>query len=216
VSKNERNLFDLRILNNGHKDIKRLQRAAGIPNIHGNKFWKSSLLLMDYLSTFPPLAIRPELRRKKTVLRVLEIGCGWGLAGIYCAKHFNAEVTSLDADETVFPYLMHHAELNGVELDVWQCRYEKIRKVDLQQYDVMIAADICFWDELVTPLFKLIRRAHQAGGIRVIIADPGRPTFSAVAELCVEKLGALCEPWSVPHPHNYRGWVLDMDPNYNG
>ena len=31
-------------------------------------------------------------------VKVLEVGCGWGLAGIFCAKHFRAVVTGVDAD----------------------------------------------------------------------------------------------------------------------
>lgn len=209
MSKNERRAFGLRILKNSHPVIKRIQNAAGMPSIHGNKFWKSSLLLMDYLDTFPP-EISRKGGRKKRPIRILEIGCGWGLAGIYCAKNFGAEVTGLDADDTVFPYMMHHAELNGVEVETWQCRYEKIRKLDLEEFDLMIAADICFWDEMVDPLFKLVRRAHQAGGVRVVITDPGRPTFTEMAERCVAKLDAALEPWATPHPHNASGWILDM------
>jgi len=217
LAQNERQAFGLRILNNSHKDIKRLRKSTGVPNIHGNKFWKSSLLLMDYLSVYPP-QLRPGRysgkKKKKPPVRVLEIGCGWGLAGIYCAKTFNAEVTGLDADDTVFPYLMHHAEINGVDLETWQCRYEKVRKMDLEEYDVVIAADICFWDEMVDPLYKLVRKAKQAGGVRVVITDPGRPTFTAMAERCVDKLGAFYENWSTPHPHNASGWVMDLDPHF--
>jgi len=215
VSKSERQAFGLRILNNSNKDIKRLRKETGMPNIHGNKFWKSSLLLMDYLSAYPPENIRDNSTKKtgkKRPIRVLEVGCGWGLAAIFCAKEFGATVTGLDADETVFPYFVHHAEINGVEVETWQCRYEKVRKLDLEAFDIVIAADICFWDEMVSPLYKLVRRAQQAGGVRVVITDPGRPTFTEMAERCVDKLGAFLEPWSAPHPHNMSGWVLDLDP----
>lgn len=217
MAKNERQAFGLRILTNSHKDIKRLRNATGTPNIHGNKFWKSSLLLMDYLTAFPPQygLQKGEKPSRKRPVKVLEIGCGWGLASVFCAKEFNAQVTGLDADETVFPYMMHHAELNGVELNVWKCRYEKVRKVDLQEFDVVIGADICFWDEMVSPLYKLVQRAKQAGGVRVVITDPGRPTFTDMADKCVDKLGAYFEAWSTPHPHNFSGWVMDMDPHYN-
>lgn len=216
MAKNEREAFGLRILTNSHKDIKRIQKTAGMPNIHGNKFWKSSLLLMDYLATFPPEPLPgPSGKRpKKRPVRVLEIGCGWGLAGIYCAKEFGAKVTGLDADDTVFPYMMHHAELNGVDIEAWQCRYENVRKADLKNFDIVIAADICFWDEMVDPLYKLVRRAKQAGGVRVVITDPGRPTFSDMADRCIDKLGAFYDGWSTPHPHNFSGWVMDMDPHY--
>ncbi len=218
MAKNERKAFGLRILNNGHKDIKRIRNAAGVPNIHGNKFWKSSLLLMDYLSVYPPELLPGHKvkgkKKKQPPVKVLEIGCGWGLAGIYCAREFAASVTGLDADDTVFPYMEHHAEINGVAVETWQCRYEDVRKKDLAEFDIVIAADICFWDQMVDPLYKLVRRAKQAGGVRVVITDPGRPTFTTMAERCVDKLGAFYEAWSTPHPHNASGFVMDLDPNY--
>jgi predicted nicotinamide N-methyase len=200
-SSHERQAFGLRILKNSHKEIRRLRREAGYPSIHGNKFWKSTYLLMDYLKEFPP----PQ------GARVLEIGCGWGLAGIFCAKEFGAEVVGLDADKTVFPYLDLHAALNDVEVETWHRRYERVTKADLAQFDLVIGADVCFWDSMVKPLYNLVRRAEQVGGVRVVMTDPGRPTFSSMAEQCVEKLGAEYDNWSVPHPHNASGLVIDLD-----
>lgn len=195
-----RQAFGLTILKNSHSDIRRLRQQTGYPSIHGNKFWKSTYLLMDYLQANPP----------KQRARILEIGCGWGLAGIFAAKAFKTQVTALDADDTVFPYLQHHAELNGVKVDTWKCRYEKITKQHLANFDYMIAADICFWDSMVHPLYNLVRRAYQVGSVRVIMSDPGRPTFRTMAERCTDKLGAQYNDWIVPHPHNASGLVLDM------
>ena len=196
----ERQAFGLTILKNSHSDIRRLRREAGYPSIHGNKFWKSTYLLMDYLQEFPPAK----------GARILEIGCGWGLAGIYCAKRFKANVTALDADKTVFPYLELHAQLNGVSIETWQCRYERITKADLAHFDLVIGADVCFWDTMIAPLYNLTRRAAQVGNVRVVMTDPGRPTFSAMAEKCMEKLGAEYDNWAVPHPNNASGLVMDL------
>ena len=102
--RNQRTAFGLKILNSNHKEIRRLKRAGYIADIHGNKFWNSSFLIMDYLKKHP----------LKKNLKVLEIGCGWGLLGIYCARQFDAQVTGIDADENVLPYMQLHAEQNGV------------------------------------------------------------------------------------------------------
>ena len=118
---NTRTAFGLTILKNAHPDIRRIRRISGRPNIHGNKFWKSTFLLLDYLNEFSP----------QNKCRVLDVGCGWGLAGIYCARTFKANVTSLDADDLVFPYLEHHAAINGVEVETWNNRYESVKKADL-------------------------------------------------------------------------------------
>ncbi|TQV70113.1 methyltransferase domain-containing protein [Exilibacterium tricleocarpae] len=199
-SGNAREAFGLTILKNNHKDIRRLRQETGAAEIHGNKFWKSSFLLMDYLQES-----RPRQR-----LKILEIGCGWGLGGIFCAKHFAARVTSLDADASVFPYLLHHADINGVKVETWRSRYENVRRVDLSRFDMVIGADICFWDSMVDPLFNLVRRAHQAGVGRIVLSDPGRPTFRTVAQRCVDKLEADYQAWHVPAPHNTSGLILEV------
>ena len=201
TSSMERNAFGLTILKNGHPEIRKIRRETGYPTIHGNKFWKSTYLLMDYVNETPP--------RKNA--KILEIGCGWGLGGIYCAKTFKAKVTALDADDTVFPYLDCHAAINGVKVETWKCRYENIRKVDLEKFDLMIAADICFWDAMTKPLFNLTKRAVESG-TRVVMTDPGRPPFREMAEKCALKFDALYDNWVVPHPHHATGLVLDVFP----
>lgn len=200
ISKFQREAFGLTIFKNGHPEIRRLRKETGMPSIHGNKFWKSTYLLMDYLKEYPP----------KKRARVLEIGCGWGLGGIFCAKEFNAKVTSLDADSAVFPYLEAHAKENGVKVTTWKCRYEKVRKEDLKNFDLVIGADICFWDQMVKPLYNLTKRAHDCG-VRLVMTDPGRPTFQELAEKAETKLGSFYDNWCTPAPYNASGIILDTE-----
>ncbi|MCP4811524.1 MAG: methyltransferase, partial [Planctomycetaceae bacterium] len=134
------------MLTASHPAIRRIKRGDAQPSIHGNKLWKSSFLLIDYLNKNPP-------EHAKTVL---DAGCGWGTSGIYCAKAFDANVTSVDADGDVFPYLLANAEANQVEVTPLVSRFEKITTKQLAEIDLLIAADICFWDELVNPVFNLV------------------------------------------------------------
>ncbi|MFT5793211.1 MAG: 2-polyprenyl-3-methyl-5-hydroxy-6-metoxy-1,4-benzoquinol methylase, partial [Saprospiraceae bacterium] len=85
---NQRTAFGVKILNSNHTEIRRLKREGHVAELHGNKFWNSSFLIMDYLKKHP----------LKKGVRVLEIGCGWGLLGIFCARQFDAKVTGIDAD----------------------------------------------------------------------------------------------------------------------
>ena len=75
ANRNYRQAFGLKILNAQHPGIRRLKREGHQAEIHGNKFWNSSYLIMNYLTANP--------LPKRT--RVLEIGCGWGLLGLFCA-----------------------------------------------------------------------------------------------------------------------------------
>jgi len=207
--RHQRNVFGITVLKNSHADIRRIKRETGIATIHGNKFWNSTSLMIDYLSMFPP----------KQHWRILEIGCGWGISGIYCAKQFDAKVTALDADDSVFTYLQHHAQLNGVNITTLQCRYEKVTTAMLSKFDMVIGSDICFWDEMTGPLFNLTKRARKAGVQRVVMTDPGRPPFRTMAEKCMEYFvseqrseysDTVYDNWSVPHPYNTSGLVLDV------
>ena len=197
----QQDVFGLTVLQNNHPDIRKLRKQTGTPAIHGNKFWKSTYLLMDYLKESPP----------KKGVKVLELGCGWGLAGIFCAKKFDAKVTSLDADPLVFPYLHHHAYINGIEVRSWQQRYENVTKKHLEAFDLVIAADICFWDEMAKPLFNLVRRAQQVGGTRVVMTDPGRDPFREMATQCAKSLGATYDNWFCLPPYKATGLVMDVN-----
>ena len=202
MNKHVRQAFGLTICKNSHPEIRKLRRRVGEAEIHGNKFWKSTFLLMDYLREYPI----------EKGSKVLEIGCGWGLGGIFCAKEFGAQVTSLDADSSVFPFLEFHAELNDIEITTWHNRYEKIRVVDFQAFDLVIGADICFWDSMSDLLFNLARRAHRSGTARVVMTDPGRPPFRSMAERAMHSLDANYTDWFVHHPFNASGLVLDIEP----
>lgn len=200
-----RRAYDVKILNSNHKDIRRLKREGHVAEIHGNKFWNSSFLIMDYLRKHP--------LGKGT--RVLEIGCGWGLLGIYCARHFDARVTGIDADENVLPYLELHAEINGVEMEGLEMTFQQLTVQKLKSYDVILGADICFWDEMTGMLYNLIGRAAKAGVQQVMIADPCRPPFSDLVERCEKKYGdnaRVMEKW-LTRPVHASGDILIVDLN---
>jgi predicted nicotinamide N-methyase len=168
-----------------HPEIRRAKREHDAPAIHGNKLWKSSCLVIDYLHKNPDPA----------PTKVLDAGCGWGIGGIWCAKRFGASVTSVDADPNVFPFLGVTAALNGVNTTARVARFERLDSKFLAGFDTLIAADICFWDELVSPVYNLVNRAINAGVKRIIIADPERPTFHTMAEKCVNKHAGDVLPW---------------------
>ena len=172
-----RRAFGLKILNARHKEIRRLKRQGHVAGIHGHKFWNSSFLIMDYLK-------RHRLTRRT---RVLEIGCGWGLLGLYCAREFGCRVHGIDADEHVLPYQALHAEFNNLRMTAEKKTFQQLTVDYLSHFDVVLGADICFWDEMAGVLFNLISRAKRAGVKQVIIADPCRPPFTDLAERALRR-----------------------------
>ena len=189
--------YGLYLLTSSHRFVRRL-RAYYSPSVHGHKTWRSSYLLMDYFRNHP----LPK------GARVTEVGCGWGPAAIFCAREFNARVTGVDMDEDVFPFLDVLAALNEVEVAPVQKSFEQIKEGDLRGQHTLIGSDICFWDSMTKGLFNLTRRALRAGVKQVVIADPGRSPFLALADRCEKHFDARVEPWYALEPNRTEGFVL--------
>lgn len=186
------------ILKRKHPIMRRLHKAIPSPEIHGDKVWPSSYFIMDYLEKNPI----------DKGSRVMEIGCGWGLLSIYCASRFEAKVTAVDADKNVFPYLKVHAALNNVNVKTKERRFEDVKRKTLAKQDLIVGGDICFWDELVDPLYKIVKKACSENVGRIIIADPGRPPFLKLAKRCKKKFGAELIEWSVESPQPSEGYLM--------
>lgn len=195
----ERRSYGVRALLSPHPEIRKLKRHYP-SSAHGNKIWASSWLLMDYF----------KRRGLAQGARVMEIGCGWGLTGIYCAKKHGAMVTAVDMDADVFPYLKLHADLNHVKITSLRKPFEKLRKADLEKVDVLMGADICFWETMVDELTKLIRRAIRAEVPLILIADPGREPFERMGETFIQEQKAEVLDWSVRRPRNIQGQILEI------
>jgi predicted nicotinamide N-methyase len=197
--KKYRQAYGVRLLLSQHPEIRKLKQFNA-PSVHGNRLWKSTWLLMDYL----------HRRGLPEDLRVMEVGCGWGLLGIYCAKKYGARVTSVDVDPEVLPYLQLHAKVNEVEISTMKKDFEGLRTKHLKDVDVLLGADVCFWDNMVKPLKNLILRALRAGVKQVLISDPGRPPFEEVGEYFVIKRGGEILDWTAQRPRRSEGRILKI------
>ena len=106
---------------------------------------------------------------------VVDVGCGWGLSGIWCRKHADCDVLSVDADPDVFPYLNLISELNQTQTSHRVARFEELTVGELGNYDYLIGADICFWESMIDPVSRLIDTALKAEMRGIVIAGPGAP-----------------------------------------
>jgi predicted nicotinamide N-methyase len=189
--------YGIHALSSGHHDIRILKKEHA-PHWFGYRVWASSWLLMDFLRNCS----------MPTGSHVMELGCGWGLAGIYCAKNFGAEVTGVDIDPEVFHYLHRHSEINDVEIATINLGIEDLTREHLKGVKVLIGADICFWDSMVDPIRSLISRALEEGVRQVILADPGRGPFRRLGEFFGKEIGGEMLRWSTLQPHPIEGRIL--------
>jgi predicted nicotinamide N-methyase len=193
----QRSAYGITVLKASDARIRKLKKEHE-PNIHGNKVWNSSWCIMDFL-------------REQGIpqgSKVLEAGCGWGPTAVFCAKNYGAKVTGLDADAAVFPYLDLHAEINGVQIKNWQATFEQVKKKDLKGTRLVLGADICFWDEMINPIYKLVKRSMAAGVEQIIIADPGRPPFHEMCDKVVNKIGGEVKEWNIDEEVKASAYLL--------
>jgi predicted nicotinamide N-methyase len=192
--------YGLRALLAAHPEVRKLKRTAS-PSIHGNKSWPSSWLLVDYLSR------KPIAKRR----RVLELGAGWGLTGIYCARQFDSRVTAVDKDPEVFEYLRVQARINGVRIRELPLGFASIGRQHLEKADVLIGTDICFWDSMIGPLRTVINKALDSGVRLVLIADPGRSPFDKLAKGFVRAGRGELIDWTAKKPRSRWGQILRIE-----
>ena len=191
--------YGIYLLKSQHRVVRHLKKRYQ-PSVHGNRTWNSSFLLMDYLAARP---IRKGAR-------VLEIGCGWGAAAVFCASRFEARVTGLDIDRDVFPFLEAIADLNDVEIDTLARKFENLSSRQLGGFHTILGSDICFWDSMVRPLYNLVSRAFRGGARRCVLSDPGRPTFYEFVDLCAKRYRVRLSEWYSVEPNRFEGEVVEI------
>ena len=119
---------------------------------------------------------------------------------------------AIDLDPQVFPFVDVLAELNDVEIKTQMADFTKLKGKELGNYRYLFGGDICFWDSLVDPLCRMVNRAMKSGVKRVVIADPGRPTFYEFCDRMVEKHDARLVEWYAIEPERFEGEVIDIRP----
>jgi predicted nicotinamide N-methyase len=95
-----------------------------------------------------------------------------------------------------------------VKIKAKVCRYENLKPALLAKQDMILGGDICFWDELVEPLYTLITNALEQGVKHIVIADPGRPPFLTLARRCKKRHNAKLKSVSITSPRSHSGYLL--------
>jgi len=117
------------------------------------------------------VVVREKWEAYPQPVRVLEVGCGLGLAGIAGLAR-GLQVTFSDVDETALAFAAANARLNG--FTEFQTRPLDFRcpPADVK-YPVVIGSDLMYEERLVDPLVGLLRAVLAPGGV-CLIADPDR------------------------------------------
>jgi predicted nicotinamide N-methyase len=160
----------------------RIDRPADSDKLLDHPWVRSAVAADDYVPHWATLWPAARMLAKAVVrepwdtylkpVRVLEIGCGLGLAGIACLAR-GLHVTFSDVDETAMQFAAANARLNGFADGFNTMPIDFRCPPDDVKYPVVIGSDLMYEARLVDPLVDLLAAVLAPGGV-CLIADPDR------------------------------------------
>lgn len=112
--------------------------------------------------------------------RVLDLGCGLGLASVVAARA-GADVLAVDASGDGVTFAAENFSLNGVVADAAVCSWTDPALADTGPFDLVLGGDVLYSRPAATALLAALA-ALLAGGAQAWFTDPGRATADAFME----------------------------------
>ncbi|MFC6841720.1 class I SAM-dependent methyltransferase [Xanthomonas theicola] len=179
-----------------------LAAGAGISSAQWSLFgnvWPAGRLLAEAMALFDSAG-----------KRILEIGCGLGLASLVLRRR-GADILASDRHPLTEVFLAYNAALNEMPAVPYR-RLDWAQPNDgLGRFDVIIGSDVLYEHQHPRLLAALLAR-HAATSAEVLIADPGRGNSAALTRALAAQGYTLSEqrelqlgPADLPP---YRGRVL--------
>lgn len=113
--------------------------------------------------------------------RILEIGCGIGLASLVLQKR-GADVTASDMHPLAEVFLAYNAALNDLPALNYRLLRWDIPLPSLGRFDAIVASDVLYERDSADTLSALIGR-HVEPRAEVLITDPGRGNSARFSRL---------------------------------
>lgn len=146
--------------------LERLSREDATGNLYlpyWTYLWESSIALARHIEK-----IGARLKGKQ----VLEIGCGFGLAGIVAA-HTGARVIFTDAEQEALRFARHNAEQNGVDANASFVQMDWNTPCFRGTFPYILAADVIYEEPHWTPIIAMLQK-HLAPNGAALFSEPSR------------------------------------------
>ena len=160
--------------------------------------WPSERLLAQAMHRF-------EIAGK----RVLELGCGVGLASLVLQRR-GADVIASDMHPLADAFLAYNAALNALPAVHYHRLHWNVPQPALGHFELIIASDVLHECDQPLLLAGVIER-HASPAAEVMVTDPGHGHRSQFSRLLAEQGFALTEercPMDDRDPPPYRGCLL--------
>lgn len=116
-------------------------------------------------------------------LRILEVGCGLGLASLVL-HHRGADITASDCHPLAEVFLAYNAALNALTAVRYRTLPWATNNETLGRFDLIIGSDVLYERGQVELLAAFLAR-HAQPACEVLIADPGRGNGGAFTRALV-------------------------------
>ncbi|MDE0482134.1 MAG: methyltransferase domain-containing protein [Candidatus Poribacteria bacterium] len=124
--------------------------------------WESAIGLARHIS---------ELDRPLSDKRVLEIGCGFGLAGI-TACQAGAKVVFTDFEHDALLFARHNVEQNGIDSAIFvQMDWNALCFQD--KFDIILASDVIYEEQNWEPILSSLQNLLSPDGV-AFFSEPNR------------------------------------------
>lgn len=141
--------------------------------------------------------------------RILELGCGLGLASLVLQQR-GADVLATDHHPLAESFLRENAALNDLPPVPYRTVQWTTPEPDLGRFDLIIGSDILYERGHAAQLAPVLER-HANASAEIVIADPGRGN-SALLTRALAAQGYAVEEWRGPmtpdEPPPFRGRLL--------
>ncbi|RKU10977.1 hypothetical protein C6501_13345 [Candidatus Poribacteria bacterium] len=138
--------------------------------------WESAIALARHVS---------EKREVFTDQHILEIGCGFGLAGI-AASQAGAKVVFTDFEHDALLFAKHNAQLNSVDSATF-VQMDWSAPCFHCKFDVILASDVIYEEQNWQPILCLLQSLLIDDGI-AIFSEPNRKNADGFFE-CIRENG---------------------------
>lgn len=192
-----RSLSDRQQFADPHGHAERIGISSAQWSLFG-QIWPAGRLLAEAMG-------RQAIARK----RILELGCGLGLASLLLQRR-GADITASDAHPLAEVFLAYNAALNDLPAVAYRSLRWDEPDDSLGRFDLIIGSDILYERAHADLLASVVERHAQAGA-EVLITDPGRGNSARFTRLLEAQGYAVCErraPMDAKDLPPFRGRLL--------
>lgn len=133
-------------------------------DLTGHKLWEGARLLLNYLHLNAHLV---------SSRRVLELGCGCGVVGVFASMLGARRVVVTDGNASLKSLVETNIAANGAHACTfsvleWSVDGSSPGPVDGELFDVVLAADVIYDPDVVVPLLHTAKRSLAPSGVFIL------------------------------------------------